>query len=221
MIALLSSTNEKPQVIFLDAVGTIIGLKKSVGNVYSYFAKEYKVNVDPALLDEVFGLKFSKSRPLAFPDKEFENIAALEFCWWQELVRDCFTAVGVIEQFQDWDIFFTQLYQYFASVDPWFIYPDVLIALEYWYNQKIELGVISNFDSRLENLLESLTLKNYFQSITISSQAGIAKPNREIFELALAKHKCRPQFAWHIGDSYRDDWQGANLAGLKAFLLER
>lgn len=214
-------TRERPQTIFLDAVGTIIGLKESVGSIYSSFAKAYGVTVDPVLIDQAFRSNFGKSRPLAFADAQIEEINYLEFSWWKNLVSSCFTTVGAIEQFSDWDIFFAELYQYFATVEPWIVYPDVPIALEQWYFQKIQLGVISNFDSRLEPLLQDLALRDYFQSLTISSQVGIAKPNPEIFKLALAKHNCQPQNAWHIGDSQKDDYQGASGVGIKAFLLRR
>ena len=101
-------------------------------------------------------------------------------------------------------------------------YPGLVkIGSNYWQNQNVELGIISNFDSRLYHLLVALELENYFQSVTLSSASQTAKPETPIFQQALAKHRSQPHQAWHIGDSFREDYQGAERAGLKACLIER
>lgn len=38
---------KKPKVIFLDAVGTLFGVKGSVGTVYSQIAQDFGVEVSP------------------------------------------------------------------------------------------------------------------------------------------------------------------------------
>jgi len=212
---------ERPKTNFLDAVGTIFGLKESVGAIYSSIALEFGVKVNPIALEQAFRTNFVKSPPLAFPQVNPQQIPELEFIWWEEIVKSCFEQLKVLEQFKDWESFFARLYHHFATVEPWVIYPDVQLALKTWRSQKIELGIISNFDSRLDLLLEHLGLREYFKSVTISSKVGQAKPNLEIFQLALKKHNCPPSMAWHIGDSLVEDWQGASKAGLKAFLIER
>ncbi|PSB67498.1 hydrolase, partial [filamentous cyanobacterium CCP1] len=35
------------------------------------------------------------------------------------------------------------------------------------------------------------------------------------------KHQCPAHAAWHIGDSFREDYQGAKAAGLRAIWLKR
>jgi putative hydrolase of the HAD superfamily len=83
------------------------------------------------------------------------------------------------------------------------------------------LGIISNFDSRIYQVLAELGLEYFFRSITISSQTGAAKPDAEIFQIALQKHDCSPAQAWHIGDSKKEDYQGAKALGIEAFLIKR
>jgi putative hydrolase of the HAD superfamily len=83
------------------------------------------------------------------------------------------------------------------------------------------LGIISNFDSRLYRVLEALQLADFFQSITLSSEAGAAKPSPSIFTTALQKHRCDPSQAWHLGDSEGDDVAGAKAAGLRGIWLKR
>jgi putative hydrolase of the HAD superfamily len=212
---------EKPKVIFLDAVGTLFGVRGSVGEVYSAIAREFGVEIEGTLLERAFYQSFATSDPLTFPGVKLTEIPEREFQWWQAISKATFEKAGALEQFSDFNGFFTYLYGHFATPKPWFVYPDILPALDKWREQKIALGIISNFDSRLHVVLEGLELRKYFQSITISSSIGVAKPDPAIFQKALAKHQCEPGHAWHIGDSPREDYEGAKAAGLRAILLKR
>lgn len=212
---------EQPKVIFLDAMGTLFGLKKTVGEIYGAISAEVGVDVSPQTLDKTFIESFKNSNPLAFGGVNSSQIAELEFQWWRAIARSTFSLAGVLDHFEDFNTFFIQLYDYFASSDPWYVYDDVLPALTHWHHQGIELGVISNFDSRLHTILKGLKLEIVFKTVTISSYSGVAKPDPDIFAIALAKHHCLPQQAWHIGDSLKEDYKGATSAGIRAFLLER
>jgi putative hydrolase of the HAD superfamily len=70
-------------------------------------------------------------------------------------------------------------------------------------------------------VLQSLGLREYFKSITISTQARAAKPDPQIFAIALKKHDCPPEAAWHIGDSIIEDYHGAKAAGLRGIWIDR
>ncbi|MGK7894057.1 MAG: HAD-IA family hydrolase, partial [Xenococcus sp. (in: cyanobacteria)] len=54
-----------------------------------------------------------------------------------------------------------------------------------------------------------------------SSEVGAAKPESKIFRAALAKYSCQPEQAWYIGDSFIEDYQGAQQIGMEAFWLKR
>ena len=212
---------QKPQVIFLDAVGTLFGLKGSVGAIYSQIAADFGVEVAAESLEQSFSAIFPTSSPLAFPDVEPAQIPELEYCWWRSLTGAVFNNLGYLERFPDFEAFFGELYRHFATAEPWVLYGDVIPTLRLWQIQGIELGIISNFDSRIYQVLAELGLEYFFRSITISSQAGVAKPAPEIFQIALQKHDCSPAQAWHIGDSKKEDYQGAKSLGIEAFLIKR
>jgi putative hydrolase of the HAD superfamily len=212
---------QQPKVIFLDAVGTLFGVRGSVGQVYSAIAHQFGVEVSAEPLNKAFFQAFAACEPPVFPGAAPEEIPECEFEWWRVIALRTFQQAGVLHQFIDFTEFFDTLYNHFATAEPWFIYPDVLPALEQWRRIGIQLGVLSNFDSRLYFVLKALKLEEFFTSITISSQAGVAKPDPKIFAIALEKHHCQPQDAWHIGDSLKEDYQGAKAAGLRAILLER
>ncbi|QSJ19937.1 HAD family hydrolase [Nostoc sp. UHCC 0702] len=212
---------ERPKVIFLDAVGTLFGIKGSVGEVYSQIAQEFDVTVSAETLNRTFIQSFKAAPPPIFPDTEPQDIPQLEFDWWRIIALNTFESAGVIKQFSDFSAFFSELYIHFGTAEPWFVYPDVLSSLINWQRLGIELGVLSNFDSRIYSVLQSLGLSNYFQSVTISTQACAAKPDPKIFALALEKHNCPPEAAWHIGDSIVEDYQGAKAAGLRGIWINR
>ncbi|NJO77711.1 MAG: HAD family hydrolase [Cyanobacteria bacterium RM1_2_2] len=210
-----------PKVIFLDAVGTLFGVKGSVGAIYGSIAREFGVHADDALIDQAFFQSFKAAPPMAFPDALPSDIPQAEYRWWKRIAYQTFQQVGVVDQFQNFSVFFAALYAHFATADPWFIYPDVLAALTYWHSQNVPLGVISNFDTRLYPVLTALQLTEFFSSITISTEAGFAKPAPQVFQIALEKHHCKPDQAWHIGDSFKQDYQGAKTVGIRAFWLKR
>lgn len=216
------SDRPAPQVIFLDAMGTLFGIRGSVGTIYSAIAAEYGVQVDAGSIDRAFYNSFKQISPLAFQSVETEKkLAQLEFFWWEKVVQSTFTKLGKLSEFTDFSAFFSELYAHFATQKPWYVYPDVIPSLENWQHQRIQLGVISNFDTRLYKVLELLDLDRFFSSITISAEAGAAKPSPNIFRIALEKHDCISRQAWHIGDSFTEDYEGAKKVGIRAFWLDR
>ena len=222
------SNNSLPKVIFFDAMGTLFDLKSSVGEIYQQFAWQYGVETDAQSLNEAFLYSYKTAPDLAFSPTKSNgmtlanySLAEQEFIWWRNVVQITFQRVEVLDQFSDFTEFFTELYNYFSTKKPWYIYSDVVPCLKYWQQQKVSLGVISNFDTRLIKVLKALDLERFFTSITISSVAGFAKPDQNIFEIALKKHNFRAEQAWHIGDSKNEDYLGAKNMGIRAFWLNR
>lgn len=221
MLNLASSTSLIPKVIFFDAMGTLFGLQSSVGEIYRQYAAKHGVKADADLLDKAFLKSFKSAPPLAFPNLEPTKIKQQEFNWWQNVVKITFSQLGMLEKFSNFTVFFADVYTYFATKEPWYVYPDTVACLQQWRDRGVELGVISNFDTRLIEVLKLLDLEWFFTTITISSTAGFAKPDRDIFNIALDKHKIAARQAWHIGDSPIADYQGGKNAGIKSFLLNR
>ncbi|WP_017296136.1 HAD-IA family hydrolase [Geminocystis herdmanii] len=220
--------NNLPQVIFLDAVGTIFGVKNSVGYIYTKLAQKYGVNASPEKIDRAFYDIFKQSSPLAFETKNEAEIKELEFKWWETVTYNTFNQDGsiaqrrfTIEQFSNFTEYFQELYEYFKTAECWVIYEEVIAVLNEWQNQGIKLAIISNFDTRIFTVLDNLELSKYFSTITISSLTGVAKPNPKIFLNALAKHHCQPEKAWYIGDSFKEDYEGSKSVGMQSFWLQR
>ncbi|MFS8855788.1 HAD-IA family hydrolase [Synechococcus sp. H55.7] len=210
-------------VLFFDAVGTLFRVRGGVGQAYSQVAAEYGVRVDPPALDCAFAQAFAQAPTPACPGLTGSVLQEWERAWWRQVVRQTFAQVGSLAAFGEgqFEVFFAHLFEYFAGAGPWELYPETLPVLQVLQQEGIRLGVISNFDSRLPGVLQQLQLGSYFSSLTLSTQVGYAKPDPRIFQAALAAQGIPPAAACHIGDSHREDYQGAKAAGLKALWLDR
>ncbi len=213
--------NIRPEVIFLDAVGTLFGVKGSVGAVYSDMARRFGVEVSGEALDAAFLRSFKGAGAPAFAESDLAETQAKEFTWWFDVATQTFKHAGVLDQFHDFGAFFIELYAHFATAEPWVIYPDVRPALDRWKRMGFSLGLLSNFDTRLYAVLQAIELDHYFSSITISTEVGAAKPDPQIFAIALHKHGCPAHAAWHIGDSFSEDYQAALAVGMRGIWLRR
>ncbi len=146
---------EYPQVIFFDAVGTLFGVKGSVGQVYADIAQQYSVEVAPQALNQAFGTAFRAAGNPAFPGVEASRLPTHEYNWWRDVaISATFKQAGVLLQFDDFDAFFDALFQHFATAAPWYLYDDTLPTLERLRSDGHSAGgVVSNFDSRLHRVL--------------------------------------------------------------------
>ena len=208
----------KIKSVFFDAAGTLFDVKGSVGEIYSTLAAKYGADPNPDKIQSDFVRYFRLQPPLAFEKGLADHLRTeLERNWWRLIVENVF-AGQPIRQF---DQFFNELFEYFRNGDAWRLYDDVLPTLHKLKNNGIGLGVISNFDSRLTDLLSNLGIFDLFDSVHISSCEGAAKPDPKIFASALGFHKIKPEEAIHVGDSQREDFEGAQSAGLSAVLIDR
>jgi len=209
----------RPRVIFFDAAGTLIEVRSGVGEIYSRVAREFGFEAESQILQKNFAHSFRQQPPLAFPAGTPEaKLRELEKDWWRHLVRDVFAGVGTFPCF---DQFFDEIFERFRRSEFWRVYDDVEPALAELKRRGLKLGVISNFDSRLYDVLRACKLNRFFDSVHISTWAGAAKPDLAIFQAALGHYRINPSQAWHVGDSLREDVEGALAAGLKAFLIDR
>jgi putative hydrolase of the HAD superfamily len=206
------------QAVFFDAAGTLIKTARSVGESYAAIAEKYGIRVAPADLLPRFHACFDSSSPLAFPDVQAAAISALEQAWWKRVVHEVFLPFG---PFADFDAYFEELFAYFARAESWLLYPDAGETIRALSERGIRLAVVSNFDSRLIGILQGLGLAASFDGIFVSSSVGYAKPDRRIFDFVLKSRRLAPGRVLHVGDSIRNDIEGAVNAGMKGILVDR
>jgi putative hydrolase of the HAD superfamily len=86
--------------------------------------------------------------------------------------------------------------------------------------QRFRLGIISNADGRIEQLLREVGLAQYFETFTDSGNVGHEKPHPAIFAAALSSLNVVAADSIYLGDICSVDYLGAKAAGMDAILMD-
>jgi putative hydrolase of the HAD superfamily len=84
----------------------------------------------------------------------------------------------------------------------------------------LQLGVVSNSEGTIEQMLIEIDLRDVFDAVVDSAVVGITKPDPGIFQIALDRLGVTPAETIMVGDSPSADIAGAHAAGLRAALLD-
>jgi putative hydrolase of the HAD superfamily len=226
-----------PRGLLLDAMGTLIGLRRSVGATYAELAAHHGLTVDAAAIDRHFPRIHRQAPPLAFPDVASPDPASVdldspalqeaEIGWWSARVAEVLAAAGakgggggVGAGSEPPPELGRALFSRFAQADLWRVYDDVPTHLQAWNRRGLRLAVVSNFDSRLPGLLDNLGLGQWLEAVVVSSAAGAAKPDPRPYQQALARLNLSASEVWHVGDS-PEDGVGARAAGIRWVKVQR
>jgi putative hydrolase of the HAD superfamily len=200
--------------VLFDAAGTLLLFRESVGETYRTFALDFGVDLPATRIREAFGRVLAHADPMVFPGEPRERRRSLERKWWWHRVRSTFRAADSAAHFTDFDAYFDRLWRHYASGAAWLLAPGTREALDALRARRVPMGVVSNFDHRLPNILQELEIIDYFETVTTPAEAGAAKPDRRIFEAALEGLGDPSGRAVYVGDRAVEDVAGALEAGL-------
>ncbi len=207
------------EVLFFDVGNTLIYPDPPVGEVYADALREAGFDGEPADVERRFNEAWRRLREERDADSlEYGRTEQEALRWWRRVVAASFEPFG---QPTDFERTFRGLYDYFASGRAWGIYEDAVPTVEQMKRRGKQVGVISNWDVRLEEVLRALGLWELFDCVVVSALVGAEKPAPAIFQHALRQCDCPPGRALHVGDSYEEDVLGARRAGLEALWLCR
>lgn len=201
-------------------MGTLIGLRRSVGHTYAELAADFGLTLEPAAIDRVFPRIYRQAPPLAFPGLEGNALRQAELNWWGERIGASVAAASQTRADELPPGLVETLFERFADAALWQVYPEVPACLERWRSRPLKLAVVSNFDSRLPPLLADLGLAAALDALVVSSQVGAAKPDPAPFHRALQILQLEAQQVWHVGDSPEDEL-GARAAGIRCLMVRR
>lgn len=210
---------KKYKAVFFDVGGTLLHVYPSVGEVYARHARGFGFSGQAQEVDKQFRLQWKAMGGIE--SLGGQSGTTMEKKFWRDLVFRVFEHFGGLgEGFEN---YFEQIYDVFRKKDCWRIYEDVLESciLDKLKRRGVVLGVVSNWDSRLEDTLEAIGLAGRFDFILASAVVGSAKPDQKIFETALKLSGVRREEACHIGDEPLTDIKGARQAGVDAILIDR
>jgi putative hydrolase of the HAD superfamily len=208
----------KPRGLLLDAMGTLITLRESVGTTYAAVAAEHGLAVEAAAIDAHFPAIYQAAPPLAFSLADPAALLEAERDWWGERIREVFAVSDGTPE--PGAALIEALYERFAQPQLWRVYSDVPRRLEAWRRQGFRLAVVSNFDRRLHGLLAALDLRPWLDAVIVSSEVGAAKPSPVPFQRALEALGLESPQVWHVGDQ-QADVDGAARAGVRCLRLRR
>lgn len=101
---------------------------------------------------------------------------------------------------------------------------DVMKEILTYCRERVPIGIITNGPSGHQwEKIETLGLQEWFlkESIFVSGDIGTAKPNKRIFLSACERMKVQNTSVWYVGDSFRNDIEGAKSAELHSIWVNR
>jgi len=202
------------RVVTFDAAGTSIRLVDPAGKVYADTARRFGYKLDPERIQNAFKTvwnSFPQPTETGAPPPDDDR------GWWRDLVAETIKEAGY--RINPFDDYFETVYEQFRLPGVWELFPDVAGVLADLSRSGIRLGMISNFDRRLYDILAQLNVRDHFEHLIISSEIGIRKPAARIFEVAVHKFGVAADEILHIGDEPDSDFAGARRAGFQALLV--
>ncbi len=114
-----------------------------------------------------------------------------------------------------------EIYEEWAACQHFELYDDVPDVLRELTAAGIRIGLISNTHRCLASFQSHFELQGLITATVSSSDHGLMKPHPSIFAAALQLAGVEATDAVMVGDSVRQDVEGALRAGMSAVLLHR
>jgi len=202
--------------VTLDVGNTLLFVEPSVGAVYSAIAAGYGIALDPCEAERRFAVSWrdteSRQTGLVYGTTHEE---ALDF--WFTVVRQCFEPDAVDDGTAR--ELCTDLYDVFGQAKVWRTNPGWPSVRDHCRRVGLRLAFVSNWDLRLRPLLGELGLAEQVDSIVISAEHGLEKPDAGIFRVACRELDVSPEYVLHVGDTWDADVQAARRLGMQAAWL--
>jgi putative hydrolase of the HAD superfamily len=206
------------EVVFLDAGETILHPHPSFPELFARVCalNGYDVSVVEAT---------SVQRRLAPHLVDLEEETGVDFpslspegsrTFWSFLYRRLLGELGIVDE----DLV-ASLYATFSDSASYRLFDDALPAMSRLSDLGYRLGLISNFEEWLEEMLVELEVGDLFDVKVISGLEGVEKPDPAIYRLAVERAGVDPASAVHVGDSPALDAEPADAIGLKPVLVDR
>jgi len=211
-------TNATKFVLF-DAYGTLVELDDFYGRLHSGFAKH-----GVALPLEVV----TNAAHREMKHYIAHSIQARDYNSWLAIRRDCayILAEAIREQGYQVPLSPAAALKILGDAIVFRPFPETAEVLEALQARGVWMGVISNWDYHLGQILTDMKLARFFHFILASAQVGREKPSPELFQAGIEQaHRALPgltaQGCYYIGDHYEKDVIPSRAVGMTPIWLVR
>lgn len=201
------------RAVTFDAGGTLLTPHPSVGEVYAEILRKYHIIRNPLELETAFESAFSsisKNPAVLDPDEREKD-------FWRQVVRETVREhpipSGIFPEV------FSTMWDTFSHGTHWRVFDGCRDLLQSLRDRGYKLGVLSNWDRRLHNVLRETGLAELVDQVVVSADFGIEKPDTGIFRVAERAMGQPAEACLHVGDSRHHDLAGARQAGWTGILV--
>ncbi|KAI8071160.1 HAD-like domain-containing protein [Gilbertella persicaria] len=197
------------RLITFDAYNTLFKPKGSLSAQYVEEASKFGIRVTREQINQHFGQAYKQQ--LAKAPFYGLNKGMTAHGWWKQLVYSTFINAGIQSKVLDptFDQLYHALYTRFTTAEAYSVFPDVIDTLEQLKSHGFQMGVISNSDERVVEVVQNLNLTKYFDFVLASALVGHEKPSKMIYDKALKMAgDIQPKHALHVGDDIEKDYFG-------------
>ena len=199
--------------VLFDAGDTLLAPAPSFQGRFVAVAAAQGLPLEEAAVDAAIA---SAVRAAAWPEDWTDPATQREF--WMGFYREILTSLGHAD---DGLQLAEALFASFSDPASYRLFDDVRPALEELAGRGITLGVVSNFEPWLADILTLQEIDHLFATVAISGVLGVAKPDPQIFEAALAEAGADPSSTVHVGDQPANDVAAARSVGITPVLIDR
>jgi len=212
-------SNTRINTIFFDVGRTLLRPSLSEGLVFSEEAARFGVALDPEMVSQNIPRMYEFYEQMYQQDESFWADEGRALAVWTKMYEFLCSLAGV--EVVHHAAIAQNVHRRYFSAESWEAYDDVVPVLEKLQYRGYRMGVISNWDSTLEGIIEGLSLAPFFELVISSTVAQLHKPMPEIFCLALERMGVSSSQAMHVGDHPSADVEGARAAGMTPVLIDR
>jgi putative hydrolase of the HAD superfamily len=181
------------------------------GEGYQAFCTRYGIEVDPRR----FSAAVASAGPLLDGPEDAPYAADIFVAYTRHIIEQMGGQGAAL------DACAREIYDEWALCHHFELYDEVPAVLQELASAGVRIGIVSNSHRCLTSFRSHFELNELVTAAISSPEHGLMKPHPSIFGAALRQLGVQPAEAVMVGDSVRQDVEGALRAGMRAMLIQR
>lgn len=204
----------KYRAVFFDAGETLLAPHPSFAEVISDELARRGHTLEPARVEETLALMPSP----ADQSETWSTSPEASRRFWGNLYARIIESLGIADP---GGALVQSIFDRFTEYESYRMFPDAPPTLHALREAGLIVGLISNFEGWLEEMLASWEVAHLFEVMAISGKVGVEKPDPKIFQEALRQAGAEASESLYVGDHPRIDVEGAQAVGMSGVLIDR